>query len=129
MTIRKQAGAVILSALAVAMMGGLPLLAQEPAAPKVTTARKKQERVHPIPSYFGQIGLTEQQRASIHEIQARRREKIEALEKQVVEEKAAMLAECDGVLTDVQRKLLENLRAAAAARNAARSANAPKASN
>jgi hypothetical protein len=131
MTIRKQAGAVILSTLAAAMMGGLPLAAQEPAAPKTApAATQKQERVRPVPTYFGQIGLTAQQRAGIHEIQSKRRDKIDALEKQIAEEKAAMLADCVGVLTDVQKKLLENLRTAAvAARNTPKPADAPKTSN
>ena len=129
MTIPKHAGAVVLSALAVAMMGGLPLVAQESAAPKTTTpAKTKQEPSHRVPAYFGQIGLTAEQRARIYGIQAKHAEKIEALEKQIAEEKARVLAECEGVLTDVQKKLVENLRGARA-KTASKTADAPKASN
>src|SRR3954453_5661395 len=129
MTIRKQAGAVVLTALAVAMMGGLPLVAQEPAAPKTTTpARTKQDPSHRVPSYFGQVGLTAEQRAKIYGIQEKHAERIEALEKQIAEERARMLAECEGVLTDVQKKLVENLRGARA-KTASKTADAPKASN
>jgi hypothetical protein len=129
MKIRRLAGAVALSALVVAMMGGLPLVAQEPAAPKSsTTAKAKQDPAHRVPAYFGQIGLTPEQRASIYGIQAKHLSKIEALEKQIAEEKAGSLAECEGVLTDVQKKLVENLRSART-RTASKTSDAPKASN
>src|SRR5690242_19173131 len=105
MTIRKQVGTAFLSTLAVVMMGGLPLVAQEPAAPRATAPAKPKADGHRVPAYFGQVGLTPEQRASIYGIQAKRVEKIEALEKQIAEERAAMLAECEGVLTDVQKKL------------------------
>jgi hypothetical protein len=129
MTIRKHAGAAVLSALAVAMMGGLPLVAQETAVPKTTTpAKTKPDPSHRVPSYFGQIGLTAEQRARIYGIQAKHASKIEALEKQIAEEKAGMLSECDGVLTDVQKKLVENLRGAKA-KTASKTADASKTSN
>ncbi len=116
MTIRKRIGAVSLGLVAVAVLGQLPLVAQEPATskPAAPTAKKKQEPSHRVPNYFGQIGLTTEQRASIYGIQAKRVEKIEALEKQIATEKAEMLAECEGVLTETQKKLLDNLRKAAA---------------
>ncbi|WP_435011521.1 hypothetical protein P12x_002834 [Tundrisphaera lichenicola] len=115
MTIRKQFAVVTLSALAVAMMGGLPLVAQEPANPKAESVpKKKQDRARRVPDYFGQIGLTEQQRGDIYSILGKRYEAIEALEKKIADEKAGMITECEGVLTDVQKKLLDNLRKAAA---------------
>ena len=129
MTIRRQAGAVALTALAVAMMGGLPLAAQEPAPKTATPAKAKQDPSHRVPPYFGQVGLTAEQRTSIYAIQAKHTSKIEALEKQIADEKARMLSECEAVLTDVQKKLVENLRSSAKAKTASKPADAPKTSN
>ena len=129
MTIRRQAGAVALTTLAVAMMGGLPLVAQEPAPKTATPARAKQDQSHRVPAYFGQVGLTHEQRAKIYGIQEKHAEKIEALEKQIADEKARQLSECEAVLTDVQKKLVENLRSSAKTKTASKTADAPKASN
>jgi Spy/CpxP family protein refolding chaperone len=135
MAIRKRTGVVGAGALAVAMTAWLPLLAQEPAAPKTAPApapappaKNKQDPAHRVPAHFGQIGLTIEQRASIYAIRGKRMEKIEALEKQIAAEKAGMLSECEAVLTDTQKQLLENHRRAAAA-PAAKPAAALKASN
>lgn len=116
MEIRKRIGAVALGLVVVAAMGGLPLAAQEPAStkPAPPPAKKKVEPSRRVPAYFGQIGLTTEQRASIYGIQAKRFEKIDALERQVAAEKAEMLADCEGVLNETQKKLLDNLRKAAA---------------
>src|SRR5581483_9034065 len=94
MTIRKRAGGIALGLVAVVLMGRLPLVAQEPGTPKGDAPAAK--RKYRVPDYFGQIGLTDQQRASIQAIQVKRHEKIDALEKQVAAEKAALLAECEG---------------------------------
>jgi hypothetical protein len=114
MTIRKRTGAVALGLVAIALMGQIPLVAQEPATQKpAASAAKKSEPGRRVPRYFGQIGLTTEQRASIYDFQAKRNEKIDALEKQIAAEKAGLLADCEGVLTDTQKKLLDNLRKAA----------------
>ncbi len=86
--------------------------AQEPAASKPTDppVKKKQDPARRVPPYFGQIGLTPEQKATIYGIQGKRQEKIEALEKQIAIEKAEMLAQCEGTLTEIQKKLLDNLR-------------------
>ena len=116
MTIRKRIGAVALGLVAVASMGRVPLVAQEPSAskPAAAPAKKRQDPSRRVPPYFGQIGLTTEQRASIYSVQAKRNEKIDALEKQIAAEKAEMLADCEGVLNETQKKLLDNLRKAAA---------------
>ena len=69
MTIHKRAGLAILAALAVTA-GGLSLDAQEPASKVDPAAKKKQDPSRRVPPYFGQIGLTTEQRASIYGIQA-----------------------------------------------------------
>ncbi len=114
MSIHKRAGGLALGLAAIALMGGLPLAAQDPGASKATAPAKKRDPSRRVPPYFGQIGLTTEQRASIYGIQAKRMEKIEALEKQIAAEKAEMLASCEGVLNETQKKLLETLRKAAA---------------
>ena len=136
MTIRKRTGAVALGLMTVAFLGQLPLVAQEPATPKpANAAPKKRDPARRVPPYFGQIGLTTEQRASIYGIQAKRIEKIDALEKQIAAEKGEMLATCEGVLTETQKKLLDNLRKAAAEpgpkppATATRTTEAPKPAN
>lgn len=105
---------------AVVFLGWLPLLAQEPAAKKPAdpAAKKKTDPSRRVPAYFGQIGLTTEQRASIYGIQAKHLEKIHALQKQLADERTAMLAECEATLSETQRKLYDNLRKAAAEPNA-----------
>ena len=136
MTVRKKTSSVFLGLLAIALLGQFPLAAQEPGAPKADapTAKKKQEPSRRVPPYFGQIGLTAEQRASIYAVQTKHQEKIDALEKQIATEKAAMLAACENVLNETQKKLLDNLRHAAAESNHktadpnSQPANAPKSS-
>jgi hypothetical protein len=112
MTIRNRTGAVALGLLAIVLMGRLPLAAQEPAPTKsAPPAQKKQ--IRRVPDYFGQIGLTPEQRTSIYVVLNKRHEKIDALEKQIATERAAMLNECEVVLNETQKKLLDNLRKAA----------------
>jgi Spy/CpxP family protein refolding chaperone len=114
MSIRKRTVAVAFGLAAMLLMGQLPLAAQEPAPAKsAAPITKKQDRSRRVPSYFGQIGLTTEQRASIYAIQAKRFEKIEALEKQIATEKTELLADCEALLTETQKKLIENLRKAA----------------
>ena len=115
MMIREKSGIVALGALAIALIGGLSTVAQEPAASKAAPIpKKKQDPSRRVPPYFGQIGLTPEQRESVYAVQAKHYEKIAALEKQIADIKAGSLAECEGVLTDVQKKLLDNLRRAGA---------------
>lgn len=121
MTIRKRTGAVALGVLVVLLAGHPPTFAQDPApkapaptpTPAPAPAVKKQDPTRRVPKHFGQIGLTPEQRTNIHGVRAKHLDKIEALEKQIADQKAQMLAESEAVLTDTQRKLLENLRQAA----------------
>ncbi len=112
MSIRNQTGAVAVSLLSVLLIGPWSTRAQDPATkPSSPPAQKKQTRR--VPDYFGQIGLTPEQKNSIYAVVDRRREKIEALEKQIAAERAEMLTECEAVLNETQKKLLDNLRKAA----------------
>jgi hypothetical protein len=111
--------AVALSASALTIIaGGWPLLAQESkqakAQPKAKAAKKPVDPSRRVPNYFGQLGLTDEQKESIYKIQAKHQPRIEALEKQLDEIRAQSLKECEAALTDTQRKMLAERRTIAA---------------
>ena len=115
MPIQNRATVVLLGTLAAILAGSLPIGAQEPAKTTATTAveKKKAGPTRRVPDYFGQIGLTPDQRAGIYAVQDKHMTKIEALEKQIEAIKAEMMTESEAVLDDTQKKLLANLRRAA----------------
>lgn len=80
---------------------------QEKSAP---IPKKKYDPSRRVPPYFGQIALSGEQRESIYKIRKTHIDKIEALKKEITKLETEMLTECEGVLTDTQKKLLENLR-------------------
>lgn len=104
-----------LTALGMGLVVSLASLAQDPS-PKAKAestapqAKKKADPSRRVPAYFGQIGLKPDQRESIYKIRGTHQAKIEALRAQIEEAEAKSLAECEAVLTDTQKKLLENLR-------------------
>jgi hypothetical protein len=97
--------------------GTIPLAAQEtgaakkagkvdaPAASKATGTRR-------LPNYFGQIGLSSDQRESVYTILAKHQDKIDGLEKQLADARAELMRACEGVLTDPQKQLLSDRRKA-----------------
>ncbi len=119
-----RAFAMLSTLTGVIALGSLPLVvAQEQGAAKsdegaITKSRR-------VPRYFGQIGLTPEQRESIYKIQGKHEAKINALEKQIADARAEMLKECESVLTDTQKQLLEQRRKAAGAKGKA-AADAPE---
>jgi hypothetical protein len=115
--------AVAVSAAALTMMvaSDVPLGAQEPRAgsqadspTKTKTSKRAFDPARRVPMYFGQLGLTPDQRESIHKVQGKHMPKIEALEQQIEEIRSQMLKECEAVLTPAQKQLLEQRRAAGA---------------
>ncbi len=106
---------VAVSATALLMLcGGLPLIAQEPSASKAEsktkTVKRSSDPTRRVPRYFGQLGLTAEQRESIYQIQGKSMPKIEALEKQIEELRAQMVLDCEATLTTAQKQLLEQRR-------------------
>ena len=97
----------------------MPLLARDDTAkPAPTTApaaaaKPKADSSRRVPNHFGQVGLTLEQREAIYKIRKAHQEKVDALKAQIAEADAKSMAECEAVLTETQRKLLENLRASA----------------
>ncbi len=109
--------AVILSAGAMTLLfNSLPLGAQEPKVPsseakaKPAVAKRSFDAARRVPSYFGQLGLTDEQREAIYKIQGKHLPKIEALERQIAEIRIENLTECEGILTSAQKTLLEQKR-------------------
>ncbi len=91
-------------------------VAQDDAKPK---AAAKGEKKAPkkakgrVPAYFGQVGLSSEQKDKIYGIQGQYNEQIGALKKQINDLTSKRDAEVEAVLTDAQKKQLDELRAAA----------------
>ncbi len=96
-----------------------PVVDDEDEAPPPKSASKKSDPHRRLYAYFGQLGLTEAQKNTIYDIRAKHAPKIDALEKQLEEERAHAMAEAERVLNPSQKKLLEERRKAAAAKSSA----------
>lgn len=121
-------GLALIVLLAMASGAQEPARPETPAKTETPPARKAINPTRRVPYYFGQLGLTPDQRESIYKIVAKHQSKIDALQRQVNESRAQMVTECEGVLTDTQKQLLDSRRRAnprAQARTAAPAAPAP----
>jgi Spy/CpxP family protein refolding chaperone len=115
-----------ISATALLMLcGGLPLVAQEPSAPKAR-AKKAFDPTRRVPMYFGQLGLTDEQKESIYAVQSKEMPKIEALEKQIEDLRAQMMRDCEAALTPAQKQMLEQRRTGAVETRTKKATPAPK---
>lgn len=99
-----------------ALIAGLPGHAQDepnPSAPE-TPASAGSIKTYPpyrrVPSYFGQVGLSDQQKADIYALRGRYQAELAELERKIEELKRLEMEECESVLTESQRKLLGQLR-------------------
>ena len=117
-------------ALASAVVLGAPLLAaEEPAGGKpadsapLPALKKTVDPSRRVPAFFGQVGLTAEQKEEIYKIRARRQAQIEALHKQLSQVNAEVLTECETVLNHSQKQLLALRRDAAAQAKAAKAAS------
>lgn len=117
MTIPPRALAAALGLSFVISLAAWPLPAQEPAPGKAAEKSALQPKraydpARRVPDYFGQIGLTGEQREAIYKIRGKHLQKIDELERQIDAIQAQMLHECEAVLTDTQKQLLEHRRRA-----------------
>ena len=97
------------------------LIAAEPASPPSDQA----ERHKPLPTYYGMIGVSDQQRTKLYAIQDSYEEKLEALRtqlKQLIRERDQKM---ETLLTPGQKLRLKELRAAAKLRTEQPSPPAP----
>jgi hypothetical protein len=99
--------------------GTMPLAAQDnPAAKKTAKADSPPpaasvQGTRRLPRYFGQVGISQEQRESIYTIQAKHQAQIESLAKQLADARAEMMRDCESALTDAQKQLLDQRRQAA----------------
>jgi len=127
----KRFAVVAVSASALMLLSdGLPLIAQESNTPtgqsKAKTAKRAFDPARRVPMYFGQLGLTDEQKESIYALQAKQMPKIEALEKQVEDLRAQMLRDCEAMLSPTQKQLLEQRRTGGAETKSKKSVPAAK---
>jgi len=118
MTMRARGGVAGVGLAAVLAFSTLASWAQEPdpaaksAVPGSRGVRKGVDPSRRVPYYFGQLALTPEQRESIYKIVGKHQQKIDVLQKQVGDLRAQMITECEAVLTDTQKQLLEARRKA-----------------
>ena len=92
-----------------AVVGAGGLLAQEPAPSGANPAGPIVRRV---PPYFGQVGLSPQQKEAIYAIRGKYAGRMAELKRQMEQLQQQELAECESVLTPSQRAQLAERRAA-----------------
>ncbi|WP_254053719.1 hypothetical protein [Singulisphaera sp. GP187] len=98
----------------------IPATAQE-ASPSTSTSKTEAPATKPttasmrrVPPYFGQIGLSREQKDSIYQVVAKHQSRIEELKKELAEANTKMVDECETLLDDAQKKSLESRRRSAA---------------
>src|SRR5438067_1241857 len=95
--------------------------AKEADGAKPTTATADKKPAAPkgrVPNQFGKLGLTDEQKQKIYDIQARHGADIDKLEKQLADAKAKEMQEIVATLTEPQKKTLVVLEDAAKAKAA-----------
>jgi Spy/CpxP family protein refolding chaperone len=109
-----------LSVASLLFLGTLPLAAQQapPSSPSAKTeapaAKATNTSPRRVPNYFGQLGLSPEQKDSIYKVVAKHQSRIEELKKELAEANDKMVQECESLLDDAQKKSLEARRTAAA---------------
>lgn len=104
--------ALLLPVLAATLPAQEPKAADVPPLPTV---------LHRVPSHFGQVALTPEQRAKIYALQDAQQPVIDRLKRQHEAARAKLLADSEAILTAAQREKLATLRADAKAKSLARS--------
>ena len=97
-----------------------PALAVQPASGPAAPGSKRKS-VRRLPSYYGQVGLSDVQREAIYRLQEAYAEQLDALEQQLEALKGRRDQEIENVLSPAQKQRLRQLLEAAARRRAARS--------
>ncbi len=115
MTFRSRAGGVLLGISMVALMGTVPSAAQDPEKEKATSSPAKTvgeaKAYRRVPPYFAKIGLTPEQREKIYAVRGKHQQEIDALKAKIDEIEVQELTECEGLLVETQKKMLQDLRA------------------
>ena len=92
-------------------------VAQEDAKEKAKPAAKADKKAPKkargrVPAYFAQVGLSGEKKEKIYSVQGEYNGKIGDLKKQIAELTSKRDAEVEAVLTETQKKQLDDLRAA-----------------
>ncbi len=121
MTIRDRAISASFGIICAVGLASPTTSAQEPAkggAPSRSTstaaARKVDAQTRRVPDFFGQIGLTPEQREDVYKVRGKHLVRIEELEAEIAKIRDQMQADCEAVLTDTQRQLIDQRRKATA---------------
>lgn len=104
--------ALLLPTIAATLTAQEPKPADLPALPTV---------LHRVPSHFGQVDLSPEQRAKIYALQDVQQPVIDRLKQQHEAARAKLLTDSEAILTPAQREKLSSLRTAAKAKSLARS--------
>ncbi|WP_422929745.1 hypothetical protein [Singulisphaera sp. PoT] len=106
-------GTLSLSAQEAVVKGSGGTASQPPAA-SAPIPKRTYNPARRVPDYFGQLGLTPEQKEAVYEIRGKHYAKINELQQEITRLQASMLAECEGVLTDLQKQRLHERRQLAA---------------
>ena len=118
MMLRSRIGGLLMGLSLVAALGIIPSLAQDPAKEKPTALKANTARR--VPRYFGQIGLSPDQKEKIYDIRSKHASKLDELKKRLSEEQLKELVDCETVLLDSQKKVLSQIRTEAQSKAQAR---------
>jgi len=103
--------------------------ADKPAAGKSAgkkATKKRRKARGRVPSYYGQVGLSPEQKKKIYAIQKKYRSQMQDLIKQLLALRAKQQSEIDTVLTPEQAAKVKALRDAAARKRAAKKKKRPR---
>jgi len=117
--IRRSFAAAASAALLTFALGGvIPSIAAQDAAP-AKSARKAPDPTRRVPTYFGSLGLSTEQREEIYAIQAKYVPQIQELERKIEGLRERQMSDCEDVLTPAQKKILGEARKSAVDRRKA----------
>ena len=114
--------AVMIGSASIVVLASVRLDAQEPSGGQSVVAKKAYDPSRRVPAFFGQIGLSQDQKEEIYKTRAKYLEKIAILQKQIDEIKVEEMKECESKLSESQKLLLNVRRRAAAEAKQAKAA-------
>jgi hypothetical protein len=96
---------MVVAALGLAFVTSPWVVGDEPAKVKDPAPRMRGQ----LPQNWGKLGLSDEQKQKVYEVQTRLRAKIDALEKQMAELKDQQKKEMEGILTTAQKARLREI--------------------
>src|SRR5215204_5040750 len=96
---------MVVAALALAVVTSPWVVGDEPVRGREPAPKMRGQ----LPQNWGKLGLSDEQKQKVYEVQAKHRAKIEALERQMAELKDQQKKEMDGILTTAQKARLREI--------------------